>query len=722
MRTRLSPAHIGRWSARRPWLAIGMWLLFVVACVAVGTATGTKTLSNGAVGESARGYSIMDRQGLWGAPRELAYIHSATLRSDSPAFAAAARDLERRFTALAVPVSHRVSRDRHSEIVVATLNGSALVTRLREIVAAAQRAHPRLMIEETGDISANQARDQIVNGDLHRVELVAIPVTLIVLFLAFGSLVAALVPVLLGLTAVAAGMGLLGPLSQVFPVQDSAKTVILLIGLAVGVDYALFYVIRSRQERRGGAAPAEALGTTSRTSGRTVIISGATVTVAMAGMFIAGANVLNGIAAGTIAVIACAVGGSITVLPAVLALLGPNIDRGRIPHAPQLGHGRRAQLLPAVLTRVLDRPLVATAAAVTVLLALAYPALSLRIAKPSDLALAATTTPALSAYADVQRAFPGAGQPAIVVTQIPTSSRKAAATAIAHLGELAVQTGIAHRPISVTTNRTHTAAAISLPLEGNGANAASRDAVEQLRRTIVPETLGKVAGANTAVTGSTAEDTDFTTQIDTTLPYVIAFVLSLSFMLLLTAFRSLIIPLKAVTLNLLSVAASYGVLALVFEHHWAEPILGFHSNGTVVAWLPLFLFVVLFGLSMDYHVFILSRVRENVDQGQSTSDAIRNSITTTAPVVTAAALVMVAVFSLFGTLSSLDLKQAGVGLATAVLLDATIIRGVLLPASMTLLGERNWYLPARLAWIPRTTLETQIHPDQPSTTPAPVTD
>jgi uncharacterized membrane protein YdfJ with MMPL/SSD domain len=224
--------------------------------------------------------------------------------------------------------------------------------------------------------------------------------------------------------------------------------------------------------------------------------------------------------------------------------------------------------------------------------------------------------------------------------------------------------------------------------------------VEALRQRLIPSTLGRVRGAHTAVTGPTAEDVDFTRQISHAVPYVLAFVLGLAFCLLLVAFRSVVVPLKAIALNLLSVAASYGVLALVFQHHWAEPILGFKSNGTIVSWLPLFLFVVLFGLSMDYHVFILSRVREAVDGGERTGPAVRRSIAVTAGVVTAAAVVMVCVFSLFGTLSSLELKQAGVGLAAAVLIDATVIRGVLLPATMKLLGEWNWYLPRRLEWLP----------------------
>jgi len=240
---------------------------------------------------------------------------------------------------------------------------------------------------------------------------------------------------------------------------------------------------------------------------------------------------------------------------------------------------------------------------------------------------------------------------------------------------------------------------------GAGDNAASRHAIEILRNDLIPATLGRIPGVETAVTGDTAEDVDFTHQMKHGVPYVIVFVLAFAFLLLLFAFRSLVVPLKAIVLNLLSVGASYGVLVLVFQHRWAEPILGFTSNGAIISWLPLFLFVVLFGLSMDYHVFILSRVREAVDSGMSTDDAVRHGITITAGVVTSAALVMVGVFSLFGSLSSLELKQAGVGLAAAVLIDATIVRAVLLPSTMKLLGEWNWYLPRFLQRLPDARVE-----------------
>lgn len=703
--SRGSLTAVGRWSVRHPWRAIGIWLAFVIASVAIGTATGTKTLSNGAVGESARGYSIIDQQGLNLPARELAFIHAPATGRTGPGIAGAIGDVERRFGALGLRASSTVSASGRAAAVVATVDQAVSISRIDSAIAAAQRAHPGVRIEETGDLSTDQARQRTVDDDLHRVELLAIPVTLVVLLLAFGALVAALVPVLLGLTAVAAGLGLLGPLSQAFPVQASAKTVILLIGLAVGVDYALFYVVRSRQERRQGASNAQALETTVRTSGRTVLVSGATVAVAMAGMFIARASVLNGIAAGTIAVVGCAVIGSVSALPAALTLLGPRVERGRIAFLPTLLSPRTSRFWPWVVSRVLRRPLLAALLSAGLLLALAYPTLSLRLAKPSDLALTAQSAPALKTLAEVRRAFPGAGDPAYVVTRFSPAERAAAALQLRRLRTLALRSGVAHPPTSVSVDSDRTAVALTLPLTGDGANRTSRNAIEQLRHHLVPDTLGRVPGAETAVTGHTAEDIDFTHQIDTSLPYVIAFVLALAFGLLLVAFRSLVVPLKAVTLNLLSVGASYGVLAFMFEHHWAEPILAFKSNGTIVAWLPLFLFVVLFGLSMDYHVFILSRVREAVDRGQTTDKAIRESIGSTAGVVTAAAIVMVCVFALFGTLSSLDLKQAGVGLATAVLLDATIIRGVLLPATMKLLGERNWYLPNWLQRLPHTRLD-----------------
>jgi putative drug exporter of the RND superfamily len=691
--------RIGRWSINHPRLALAAWLGFVAACLALGAVSGTKTLDNGAVGDSARGYAMMDEHGLWGPPRELAYLHASAARVPRSAIV----DVVRRFRAIGVTPEVKLSNDRRSAVVLAELRREVDVERIRAAVAAAAHEHPQLTIEETGDVSSDQARNHTVDHDLHRAELLSIPVTLLVLLLAFGSLAAALVPVLLALSAVAAGLGLLGPLSQLFPVEDSSKTVVLLIGMAVGVDYALFFVVRSRAERRHGATVDNALETTLRTSGRTIVVSGATVAIAMAGMYTAGVKTLSGIATAAIAVIACAVLGAVTTLPAMLRLLGPRIDSGRVPF---LHRGRRdagSRFWSALVDRVTQRPLIAAALATAALLALAYPALSLRLSKPSDLALTAQSEPALKALADVRRAFPSAGETAIVTVEAPETQQQLERD-LQRLSRRAVRSGVASEPVdrirTVSIGGGSTAA-LFLPLTGNGANTSSRHAVERLRNNLLPNIFGRGRDVETAVTGPTAEDLDFTRQVRHALPYVLVFVLALAFVLLLVAFRSLVVPLKAIVLNLLSLGAAYGILALVFQHQWAQAILGFHSNGTIVSWLPLFLFVVLFGLSMDYHVFILSRVREAVDQGEPTETAVRQSIGLTAGVVTAAAAVMVAVFALFGTLSSLELKQAGVGLAAAVLIDATLIRGLLLPATMKLLGDWNWYLPRQLHWLPR---------------------
>ncbi|MDP9303600.1 MAG: MMPL family transporter [Actinomycetota bacterium] len=709
-------ATIGRWSTRHPWRAIVAWLAFVVVAVAAMVATGTETLQNGAVGESARGYEMLGANNLWPPPREIGYLHSTTLTVDDPAFRAAVSDVVKRLGSQEVQITtplqdaRLVSRDRHSALVVATLTG-AYADPVRNTILAAAPAHTDVTIEETGDITASDARDRSINDDLQRAEILSVPVTLFVLLFAFGAAVAASVPVLLALTAVAAAFGLLGPISKAIPIDDSVRTVLVLIGMAVGVDYALFYVMRSREERRRGRPPHEALERTIRTSGRTVILSGTTVIIAMAAMFLIEAKVFNSLAAATISVVACAVAGSVTVLPGVLELLGNRIDRGRIPFLPHLRTDQtHSRFWTAVIDRVLRRPVLSCVLSAGLLIALALPALGLKVAKPGDNTLSPQSIPELRALVDIRREFPGGAETAKIVATVPTGAAAALRRQRRRLEQLALARGIGHGPLLATSNDDGTAAALFLPLTGSGNNKASRRSILALRNELIPQTIGTIPGARTAVTGDVAEDVDFTRQLKHGLPFVLVFVLLLAFVLLLVAFRSIVVPLKAIVLNLLSVGASYGVLVLVFQHHWAEPLLGFTSNGAIISWLPLFLFVVLFGLSMDYHVFILSRVREGVDSGMKSDDAVRYGITATAGVVTSAALVMFAVFSIFGSLSSLDVKQAGVGLAAAVLIDATIVRAVLLPASMKLLGEWNWYLPRALERLPRA--ETEASPSR----------
>jgi RND superfamily putative drug exporter len=433
-----------------------------------------------------------------------------------------------------------------------------------------------------------------------------------------------------------------------------------------------------------------------------VILSGTTVIIAMAAMFLIGTKVFNSLAVATISVVACAVAGSVTVLPGLLELLGERMDRGRIPFLPHLRTDQtHSRFWTAVIDRVLKRPILSCALSAGILVALAIPALGLKVATPGDNTLSPQSIPELHALSDIRRVFPGAGETADIVATVPPGQEQALRKQGRRLAQLTLARGIGHTPLLTTGTADGQGGALFVPLNGAGNNEASRRAIQTLRHDLIPQTIGSIPGARTAVTGDIAEDVDFTHQLKHGLPFVVAFVLLLAFLLLLVAFRSIVVPLKAIVLNLLSVGAAYGVLVLVFQHHWAEPLLGFTSNGAIISWLPLFLFVVLFGLSMDYHVFILSRVREGVDSGMKSDDAVRYGITATAGVVTSAALVMFAVFSIFGSLSSLDVKQAGVGLAAAVLIDATIVRAVLLPASMKLLGDWNWYLPRALERLPR---------------------
>jgi RND superfamily putative drug exporter len=337
---------------------------------------------------------------------------------------------------------------------------------------------------------------------------------------------------------------------------------------------------------------------------------------------------------------------------------------------------------------------------VWLLVLMALPALSIHTALPGigDLS---RKIPAVAAYDRIDQAFPGSQIPLTLVVQGRDVNAPAVRQAIAELRHEAVATHLLDTPVTIAVDRAGDVARIDLPLRGNGSDRASTRALEVLRNTIVPRTVGAVPGVAAYVTGPTAGDADFNATMKHRFPYVFAFVLGLTFLLLLLTFRSIVVPLTAIALNLLSVTAAYGVLVWIFQDGHLQRLLGFHSNGAVVTWLPLFLFAILFALSMDYHVFIVSRIKELVDRGVPTGDAVAQGIRTTAGTVTSAAAVMVAVFALFASLSTLELKQMGVGLAVAVLLDATLIRGVLLPATMKILGRANWYLPRSLGWIPR---------------------
>jgi RND superfamily putative drug exporter len=500
---------------------------------------------------------------------------------------------------------------------------------------------------------------------------------------------------------VLAALGLLALPSRVFPMGDGASFIVLLVGLAVGVDYSLFYLKREREERAAGKGPEAALEAAAATSGRAILVSGLTVLAALSGMLLGGDGGWISIGIGAMLVVAIAVVGSLTVLPALLGWLGDRVDRGRIPYlARRRRHAGEARLWGFVLDRVLHRPALSAGLAAGFLLLLAAPALALKTADPGINAIP-HDLPIMQTYERIQTAFPGGPMPAVVAIQAPDVNAAPVRSAIAALRRQALATGRMSDPITVQESRDRHVALVSIPLAGNGTDDASLRALARLRGDVIPHTVGALSGVEVAVAGTTAQSKDFGDLMAVRQPIAMGFVLLLAFLLLLVAFRSVVIATKAVVLNLLSVAASYGLLVAVFQWGWGARLLGFEPPGALVSGLPLFLFVILFGLSMDYHVFILSRIREAYDRGLSTTDAVSHGIKTTVGVVSAAAFVMVAVFGIFLSLSPVLFKEFGLGLGAAILIDATIVRAVLLPATMQLLGRWNWYLPRWLEWLPR---------------------
>jgi putative drug exporter of the RND superfamily len=709
-RTRNLAARMGRWSADHWKTATFGWLALVFVAFGLGSMAGMTSIDDNAPGpgESGRMDRILDA-GFKQPAGESVLIQSRSLRAGDPAFRAAVADVVAGVSKLAA-VQHvrkgEISKDRHAALIQFDIRGDKdkAVDKIEPVVkkiAAVQRAHAGFVIGEFGDASAQNGVNTAFGNDLAKAGTLSLPITLIILVLTFGTLVAAGIPLLLALTAVFATFGLVALSSKLVPVAMAAPAMVLLIGLAVGVDYSMFYLRRERQERAAGRSERAALEAAAATSGRSVLISGFTVIVAMAGMFLTGDSTFQSLGLATILVVAVAVLGSLTVLPALLSRLGDNVDRLRVPVVGRLrrddGEGR---IWGAIVDRVLRRPALSAVLAAGLLLALAAPALQLHLAAQGTESFP-TSLEVIKTYNRMQDAFPGTALPANVVVKASNVRAPAVQAAIGRLERRAVASGRAFQPITIDVNKDGTVANVTIPIAGNGTDAASKASFRVLRKTIVPETVGAVPNTQAGVTGQTAKWQDESAALKSSLLPVVAFVLLFAFALMLVAFRSVVVAVKAILLNLLSVAAAYGVLVLVFQHGVGKGLLGGGAADGIEAVVPLLLFVILFGLSMDYHVFIISRIRERFDRGATMDEAVAQGIKSTAGVVTSAAIVMVCVFAIFGTLSMPFFKQFGVGLAAAVLLDATIVRAVLLPATMKLLGDSNWYLPKWLEWLPR---------------------
>jgi uncharacterized membrane protein YdfJ with MMPL/SSD domain len=711
-------ARMGRWSASHWKTAVFGWLAFVIAAFVIGNAVGTKYLetSDTNVGEARQADKIIEA----GFPQtndemgEIVLIQSKTLNASDPAFRAVITDVTKtldafpQVTKLESPLDARhadlVSKDGRSVMVTFSPKGDydQALTYIASIEAAvdkAEKRHPGFSVEELGSVTTERDVNAAFNSMLAKAGMIAIPLTLVILLLVFGSFVAAAVPLLLAITAVFTTTALISIPSQFIPVDESIAEVILLIGLAVGIDYSLFYLRREREERAAGRSERAALEAAAATSGRAVLISGITVLIAMGGMFFSGDKTFMSFSIGTMMVVAVAMIGSLTVLPALLSKLGDRVEKGRVPFVHRL---RRkdgdSRVWGAILNLVLRRPVVSVVAATAILVALALPAMTLNTATTSidDISI-----PEIVPVKHLEAAFPGGNEPAQVAIQAEDVTSAPVQQAIAELERKALASGQMSNPIEVEVSADKTVAVVDIPLAGNGTDDASLAALSTLRDELVPQTVGSVEGVEYAVGGMTAADKDWSAAMKSSVPIVFGFVLLFAFLLMLISFRSIVVAGKAIVLNLLSVAAAYGVLVAVFQWGWGENLLDFQANGGITPWLPMFLFVILFGLSMDYHVFIISRIREAYDRGLSNEQAVTHGIKTTAGVVTSAAIVMVGTFSVFALLPLIDMKEMGIGLAVAVLIDATLVRAVLLPATMVLLGERNWYLPKWLEWLPK---------------------
>ncbi|MFN8075585.1 MAG: MMPL family transporter [Kineosporiaceae bacterium] len=712
-------ARVGGWSAAHRKTAVIGWLLLVTVVTTLASMAGTTQAStvDRAVGESGRALKILDEAGLSAPASEFVLVHSDTLTATDAAFSAAAAQVASAVQAtgavadVAGPDANGlVSADAHSALVTFTVTGDADTAkdRIEPVMDAVEKvaaAHPDLVIEQVGDASAESWLMETFNSDFATAEWTAVPIALAILLFTFASLVAAVLPVVLAVTAYVLAAALVAFTSRLLPTTEDAGSVMLLVGLAVGVDYCLFYLRREREERAAGRSLGEALSIAGQTSGRAVLVSGLTVVAAMASTFFTGVHDFKALGLATIVVVLVAVGGSLTVLPALMAMLGDKVDAAGLPW---LAKRRRRALaeqttgkLWGPLTRtVVRRPVLWTALGTIALLALAAPVLGIRTAQLSVAQELSPDTQFVQTAARINAAFPGAAAPATVVVTAPDVSSPAMTAALESFKTRSVATGEVLEPVVVTPHADQGIVEVSLQLAGDGNDETSEHALATLRSSVIPATIGTVPGAAASVTGVTAASVDFTSRITDSAPWVVGFVLGLAFLLMLCSFRSLTIAVTTVVLNVLSVGASYGVLVLVFQKGYGEALFGAHDVGAINSWVPMFLFIILFGLSMDYHVFVVSRIVEGHHRGLSTRAAIVAAMDSTAAVITSAALIMVGIFAIFGTLSVESMKQIGFGLGVAVLIDATVIRGVLLPASLAALGEATWYLPSWLGWLP----------------------
>jgi RND superfamily putative drug exporter len=748
--------RVASWSARHRWPVFGLWFivtigLFVLSIAAGGTRS-TEAVSNDQHSkyEAGEAYVVYDNANAsvgQKAPASQQFLlivsnPNGTV-ADAP-FKSAIADITSRLRALqatvdgttgpvidqlvdptlAPPAAGLVSPDRTTVRIVGRVpgDGAVLAQRLKpvpEAVAAIRAAYPTYRIHALNNTLANNEISTMINSGLDASLRLTIPLTFLILLLAFGAVVAAVIPLVLGVTALLAAFGILGLYSQsISPVSPYASQLVVLIGLAVAVDYSLFMVTRFRVERRHGRAKLDAIHVASNTAGRAVFFSGLAVMISMAGLFLLDDSLFRSMAVGTIAVILVAVIGSLTFLPAVLAILGDGVNRLRMPfvgRGREEGSGVWAKLVRAVMRR----PILAATAASLALLAIASPVLRLHMGQ-ADFTAFPNSLDGVQAVNLLNEKWPAGSNLdlSVVVTRADEGPTKAAIQKMTD--QVLTIPGLSGPPTTQISADGHVAF-ISYLMAGGSNDIRNQDIVRQVRSSVVPSAFAGVSGVQALVTGDAAYTLDVVDFYAHGMPLVMAFVLTLSFLLLLVAFRSIVIPIKAILLNLLSTGAAFGLLVVVFQEGWLADVIGF-KPGPIEGFIPVFIFTILFGLSMDYHVFILTRIKEARDRGLPSNEAVARGIAITSGTVTSAAAIMVVVFGVFVTLELTIIKQLGFGLAVAVFIDATVVRSILLPATMRLLGDWNWWLPSWLGWLPHVTIEGDVgEADQvPERAPEPV--
>ncbi|MGW0902068.1 MMPL family transporter [Streptomyces sp. NPDC002853] len=717
-------ARLGVWSAHHRKTAILGWLLFVVLATTIGGASGMVTASDDemGVGDSGRAATILKDAGVEEPAGELVMVSSKT----ADGWRDAASDLSKALTATGETRGMQAplpSEDGKDALLRFEMKGKSdeAADRVQPVLDAVQKAkddgaQKGVSVYQFGDASSEKHLSDLLADDLTRAEFTAVPLALGILLVAFGAVVAALLPVGLALTACVAAFGLLSLASHQLHLFETTYSVMFLMGLAVGVDYCLFYLRRERDERAAGRDAETALRIAAATSGRAVLVSGLTVMVAMAGMFLSGLLLFKGFAVATILVVCVAMLGSVTVLPALLSALGDRINAGRIPflnRKNKKGAHASGGIAGKLLRPVLAKPKFFAIGSAVLLLALAAPALGMKTEQLGLEKQFGSDAPLSVSFREITQEFPGGPAPArIVVEADDIGSKETRET-------LAAVVRDAGKGAELTVHKSAGVAEIDVPLPGDGSDAKSKEALGELRDDVVPAAFDGL-DAEAYVGGDLAESEDFSDQLSKGIVPVFAFIAAVTFLLMLFSFRSVVIAVTSIGLNLLSVGAAYGVMTAVFQHGWGAELIGSEQVGAIENWMPLFVLVVLFGLSMDYHVFVVSRISEARERGLDNRAAIREGITRTAGAVTGAAVIMVAVFAVFGTLSMQDMQQMGVGLGVAVLLDATVVRMVLLPSLMTLLGERNWHTPRHLSWLPRISHgEEPVAPAKPAARPVP---